>query len=209
MSYVASVFLSVPFSSVHLERLFSNIDLNMCPRRNQIGEDTIESILINKEDSDLKSSLEKADINDKYLNKLFKIEKLLKENPDLAKKNSYIKQRKLKLDEEDIPEPQNKDFDEIERDNEDADYNFESNEIENIEEVFERKELLRNFKNLSIEVKKNDENPTLDQTFEIPANKLRRKREEYDKQDKISEKTQKLRQFTLEFFCGANNEKKK
>ena len=63
-----------------------------------------------------------------------------------------------------------------------------SNELENIEEVFERKELLRKFKNLSIEVKKNDENPTLDQKYWIPANKLGMKRDEFENKTKLVKK---------------------
>jgi len=36
--------------------------------------------------------------------------------------------------------------------------------------------------------------------LEIPANKSKRKREEFEKQDKISQNNQKLRQFTMDFF---------
>ena len=74
MSNIAKVFLSVSISSVHLERLFSNIDINVTPKRNKLGEDTLEAILISKEDSELK--------HDKYLQKLFKIE-----NAKLKSKN--------------------------------------------------------------------------------------------------------------------------
>lgn len=213
MTKVASVLLSVPFSSVHLERLFSNIDINVTPKRNQLGENTLESILINKEDSDLKASLER-DIHDKYLQKLFQIEQSFKENPTLIEKNIDKKKSvKLKLDNDEIFDLHSSEIDEMGRYEENDDNYNEINHEKLVDllesnfgnrEVLEEIEISRSFRNLSIEKKVNNKQTTDLQESEIPSNKLRRKREEFERQDKIFQDTQKLRQFTMDYFFNGN-----
>ena len=71
-------------------------------------------------------------------------------------------------------------------------------------EVLEEIEISRSFRNLSIEKKVNNKQTTDLQESEIPSNKLRRKREEFERQDKIFQDTQKLRQFTMDYFFNGN-----
>ena len=71
---VATSFISIPYSRAHLERLFHHLKLNSTALRNRLDSETLESILLNKDDENLKLEVKKSYNSSKFNQKLLNIE---------------------------------------------------------------------------------------------------------------------------------------
>ena len=193
MTRLAKSFMSIPLSSCHLERLFAQIKYNKTQSRNRMEQKTLEAILFHKENKELSEEIAKAKLTTKEMRKLFDIDRRCM---DLKNYQRRLK-RRIKIDDveqENDNESNNSSEDSCEWDYDDSDNKYLQNEENSSDD--ESISIVKGIERLSLEKQVTENTKLYDQ--KMPN--LRRKRDEYEKDQIKTETFMIVKQYTLDKF---------